>query len=376
MSIELNNKLENIRMSILSKFPTLGYILQHYNIIPLVDTKTAATDGINIYVNYEFFNGLSINDSIFVILLELFHILLKHPSRSRGKNKHIYNIACDIVVNDNLTHYGFKFSDPKRIVLGRNIRSVYINSFNETAEQIYDKLIKSINSHKFKFISSHELLNNIDYEKVNNKTKYVLSKISTKDLSNLDILLFNRLNIKICKYNDNIPKFLEKQLTLKLFDYDFMKTDKRYVDILIPDYSPIINSVENIWFVVDVSGSMGKETLNKVFSEIINTINRYEKFHCKLSFFSTVVTVPKDINNTEQLHKSLSEIKSTYGTSFKVIFESLTSYFPYSLPKAIVILTDGLSQFPNQDLSLGIPVLWVISNNLKISPSFGEACYI
>ena len=43
-----------------------------------------------------------------------------------------------------------------------------------------------------------------------------------------------------------------------------------------------------------------------------------------------------------------------------------------SLPASIIILTDGYAPFPNQALSDGIPVLWLL-NNEEVNPH-GEDC--
>lgn len=44
-------------------------------------------------------------------------------------------------------------------------------------------------------------------------------------------------------------------------------------------------------------------------------------------------------------------------------------------PSCIVILTDGYAPFPKEDLSDGIPVLWLLNND-KVEPPWGKVARI
>ena len=82
---------------------------------------TAATDGIYVYINPEFFRSLGSDDQrAFLLGHEVSHIILRHPQRSlayqkRGFFRHgmkfvhsIYNSAADYVINDDLIAMGLE----------------------------------------------------------------------------------------------------------------------------------------------------------------------------------------------------------------------------------------------------------------------------
>lgn len=45
------------------------------------------------------------------------------------------------------------------------------------------------------------------------------------------------------------------------------------------------------------------------------------------------------------------------------------------LPASIIILTDGYAPFPQEKLSINIPVLWLINNN-DVDPPWGKVARI
>ena len=83
--------------------PAYSMFRDFLNSVPLEDLKSgvAATDGTKIYIGplYKQYNA---SEGAFIIAHELNHILLRHPWRSVGKDRHLYNIAGDYVINDTL----------------------------------------------------------------------------------------------------------------------------------------------------------------------------------------------------------------------------------------------------------------------------------
>jgi hypothetical protein len=59
------------------------------------------------------------------------------------------------------------------------------------------------------------------------------------------------------------------------------------------------------------------------------------------------------------------------GTNFEAVFKYIEMKMTDKLPSSIIILSDGDCEFPSQEASLGIPVLWVI-NNEKVNPPWGN----
>ena len=61
------------------------------------------------------------------------------------------------------------------------------------------------------------------------------------------------------------------------------------------------------------------------------------------------------------------------GTNFYKIFEYVMKM--EVKPKALIILTDGYATFPKEEARSGIPVIWIINNDV-ITPPWGEVARI
>jgi predicted metal-dependent peptidase len=70
--------------------------------------KTLATDGKRLWVNPEFFNGLTLEFKVAALAHEVCHKMLHHCTRGRTFREPYGNIAADVVVNTLLHDNGFK----------------------------------------------------------------------------------------------------------------------------------------------------------------------------------------------------------------------------------------------------------------------------
>jgi len=99
----------------------------HYSVLLATDViwthaiPTAATDGIYVYINPDFFRGLASDDQrAFLLAHEVSHIILRHPQRGKvfqdrgffranvSFDHHTYNRAADYVINADLIATGFE----------------------------------------------------------------------------------------------------------------------------------------------------------------------------------------------------------------------------------------------------------------------------
>lgn len=74
--------------------------------------------------------------------------------------------------------------------------------------------------------------------------------------------------------------------------------------------------------------------------------------------------------------QSLLEIrpKGGGGTDFGIVFDYVRDKMK-DPPSSIVILTDGYADFPDESAAMGIPVLWIISND-EVTPEWGKVARI
>jgi predicted metal-dependent peptidase len=360
--------LENVRLEIFLKNTFLGYILQHYPIYIKEDIATAATDGHVIYFGKSFFDKLSREEIIFVLLHELLHIVLEHPLR-RGDRDHLkFNIACDIVVNDILKSYGFSHGKLP-LIFGLLVK---INGCLFSAEEVYDKLKDNPNR---KPIDSHDLWSNYD-KHAKAKARWILNNGAKKgySLSNYKELRSFSLSNHQRKIN-NWKKILANYLLPKVYDYTYQRLDYRFHDILLPDFQLVEPALESIWFLVDVSGSMSDDDLSSVFHVLKDISMQHKNLKCKISFFSTIVTKPKIFDSFKKLNKVFNQIETSYGTSFDVIFKSYEEYFSKEPVKAMIILTDGKARYPEEKSLPKVPIIWMLTST-DSEPPYGIKLWI
>lgn len=125
--------IDSIKRRLLVKYPFFGSITANLDYIEDSSIETAATDGKNIYYNPEFVKKLSRDEQTFLFAHEVCHVAFDHIYRSEGKDKEIWNIATDAVINDLLRQDGLDIIQGGVDVVG---------AAKYDAEQMYKKLIK------------------------------------------------------------------------------------------------------------------------------------------------------------------------------------------------------------------------------------------
>lgn len=118
--------LANIRALALLRAPFFGFLLGKMRLIldGKVDTVCATTAG-EVVVNPFFWEHLpDIEARTFVLLHEALHLAFRHPWLARRRNRVLYNLAADMVVNEMLFRHGYTGAPPPAV----------------TAEMIYETL--------------------------------------------------------------------------------------------------------------------------------------------------------------------------------------------------------------------------------------------
>lgn len=162
----------------------------------------------------------------------------------------------------------------------------------------------------------------------------------------------------------------------EICDYSFSPPDKRMEDspFFLPDFNEKDESVKDILFMIDTSGSMSNKQISECYSEIYGAIQQFGgKLQGKLGFFDAVVVEPIPFENEDEF--KIIRPKGGGGTSFDIIFDYVEKEMEEEPPVSIVILTDGYAPIPDESRANGIPVLWII-NNKEVTPPWGKIARI
>ena len=126
--------------------------------------------GKKIYFNPEFMSSLSQDEQVFVFAHEICHIALNHIKRGKDKDKKIWNIATDAIINATLENDG--------LVMPENGIRIF-GAMNKDAEELYEILLKEKEENKEKENDSNFDDHDIWDDKndiYNNINKYYLEK--------------------------------------------------------------------------------------------------------------------------------------------------------------------------------------------------------
>lgn len=125
--------IESIKRRLLVKYPLFGSVVANSKFIAEESIETAGTDGKNIYYNPKFIESVTKDQQTFIFAHEICHIAFNHIFRSEGKDKKIWNIATDSVINAFLKQDGLPIFEG-----GVDIP----DAINYDAEEMYKKILE------------------------------------------------------------------------------------------------------------------------------------------------------------------------------------------------------------------------------------------
>lgn len=400
----LSKKLMLSRMRILCDNGFYGLLIMHLKFTLDDSGESAWTDGVRIGINPNFLENLSDNELDYVLLHQILHIVLKHGKRTLNDenfNKQRYDMASDIIVNSiilqsnnfnestiSLKNYGG--IQPHQAPNGKE-------GYEFSVEELY-KLLTCITNRKSNDLDNSEK-NNInlnwdDHSKLNDSSDEAgeeLEKEWDQRLINATRTMEFRESIRgvgnIPAFAQRVLKDLQKPQTdwrtilnefvqEEINDYSFSPPDRRFDDspFFLPDFNEKEDTIKNVLFMIDTSGSMSDEMITAAFSEIVGAIEQFGgKLAGWLGFFDAAVIEPIPFEGIDEF-----KVIRPYGgggTSFDIIFEHVNKKMQENPPASIIILTDGYAPFPKEYVTNNIPVLWII-NNEEVTPSLGKVARI
>lgn len=398
------------RMRILCNNGFYGLLLMHMTYSIDENAETAYTDGRRIAFSPKFMDSLSDSELDFVLMHEILHVVLRHCARGENREHETFNVACDIVVNSNI-----KLScnnDSKSITLKQWGVSMHLapngkEGHHYTAEEVYEMLSKSTKGKKRKADSGgfadgrakkekrqtgqnpsriwddhthwsgyeeDDTLRDVWVKRFEDVCKAVeIREASTN--RGLMPAFAERLWKEMKKPQTDWRTILNDFVQEEINDYSFSPPDRRFDDspFFLPDFNGKEDLVEDILFMIDTSGSMSDTMIAHAFSEVEGAIEQFDgKLKGWLGFFDAAIIEPKPFADIEEF--KLIKAAGGGGTDFQIIFEYVAKYMKKP-PASIIILTDGYAPFPQEKLTGGIPVLWLL-NNEDVQPPWGKVARI
>ena len=380
------------RMRLLHSNGFFGLLLMYMKLSLADHNETAWTDCKDkIWFNPEFVKSLTDKELDYVLMHEIMHVVLKHSERVDLRDRELFNIAADIVVNSNIMHANSDSPDSISLKEFGGEQMHLTPDGNEgwmhTVEEVY-LMIDSKQSNKKQSKKGWDT----HVDAPDDEEDYISRAVWQGRINRAAKLIEQagwsagcvpafeeRALLELKQPKTDWRIILNDFLQEEVNDYSFTPPDHRYCDLpfFLPDFNEKDHVPGKILFMIDTSASMSDEEITTCYSEIKGAIEQFDgKLTGWLGFFDAEVVEPIPFSDVEEF--LIIHPKGGGGTSFNAIFDYVAKNLMTNdedIPTSIVILTDGYASFPEEKSSVGIPTLWII-NNYDIEPPWGRVARI
>lgn len=157
-------KLAQIKSNLVSIAPFYASMIDAIPKTPTMDIPTIGVTEDHLYYNPEFLAQLSVEEATFIYIHEMLHIAMQHPVRHGKRDNILWNIACDLYINESICkQFGCEYDCGKVVysressfdnktyhgVIATPREGIFLSTIGEsldfakdTAESIYARLVK------------------------------------------------------------------------------------------------------------------------------------------------------------------------------------------------------------------------------------------
>ncbi len=367
--MDIDKEIQRFRITLLRTMPFYGDIVIHLSFVQDKNIKTAATDGKTIWYNPDFMKNLSDGDRNFVLMHEVFHVLLRHNIRNADQKRDpkIWNTACDIIINNMLSNLSYQLRTKSSLPFTIPSFGIFAQiSDSESAENLYNKILadNKINPAEANNIRIRNSYHPSGYPK-ESKTVAPPSDIKPCELSPEEIQIQDIQIKELIRsaaqksrgedVSSYIPAEIYELTESRKLDWrrllkDFLSEgiseetsyttpERKYLhmDMILPGHGPGTENIEEIWAFVDSSGSVGKNEMSQFLTQLYRIS---KEFRCvfNICYWDTKVTdVYKKVTDKEKLLGCIP--CHSGGTDINCIYEYM--HENKIKPDVMLVLTDG-----------------------------------
>jgi len=374
--------------------PFFSFLVMNLNPIESKDIKSIGVDiqG-NLYYNKKWVDDLTQEQLKGVLTHEVLHLALEHFLRDTDKHQEIYNIACDLVINDILINNNFQL--PKGLVpynhkfTFKEDKIIIEDLDKKSADEVYNELMKYADKEKqdkntivgfdSERFDNHEIardsngkgkdrkgkdkkeqgISREELKQIKDKWKKLLGEASAyaKQQGNMpsgmerlvDIMLNDKINWKSLLY-----KYITRELP---FDYSYNRPSKRSRALGI--YMPSVKRESiNIAISVDTSSSISQKELSEFLGEIVSIAKSFNNINMTLIICDNEIKDVYEVRNGNIQTILDLKIHGGGGTSFTTPLNYIKDNLPNT--KFTIFFTDGYGD----RISLGdynFNIIWLLT---------------
>lgn len=310
--------------------------------------KTAATDGRNFFYNEKFIGSLNKEEMLFLFGHEVLHNVFEHHYRRGSRNRMIWNIAADYVIN--LILVDSKIGKPPTLKKGGVLLDTkYVGM---TTEEVYDLLLEeSMSSEKLNSLIDRLLDDHPDFTegKTPEEIEELRREMKEKLLSSAQVAgdVPSGVDRYIKSFTEPKINWVDKLrmeiASTQKSDYTFMRVNKKSSygggGFILPG-SDRTNGIE-LCIGMDMSGSISDAIADEFLSEVNGILSQFDDYKIDIWTFDTQVynhaTFSSDGGDSIESYVA----KGGGGTSFQCNWEYMKTNDLQ--PKIFIMFTDMCS---------------------------------
>lgn len=342
--------------------------------------QTAATDGKMLYINKEFFLGLTEKERIGLLVHELLHVALSHMTRRKDRDKRLWNVAGDYVINLSMCITN-RYTLPQGALLDKKFT-------DQSTEAVYKIIYEEEKEEEKKQgqTGANGLIvpggEDIQYPQDSIEASVIEAAIASTVLkASIQAKAENSMPGELPKeleihLNQMINPILPWNVILQNYltgfaqdDYSWQKPNRRY----LPEYylpSTYSESLREVVIAVDSSGSVSTEEFSHFIKEISSIQETLKPDKLTIIDFDTEI---KKVHNTTLSTDIMKDIRFTGGGGTDIL--PIFKWTCINNPEFLIIFTDGEFHIPDRSYYPSIPVIWIINNNPYFKPPLGEVIH-
>ena len=364
---DVTKRISKAKTALILEHPFIGSVALNMPMSIDNSVPTAATNGKRVLFNEEFCNGLSDEELKFLVAHECMHPMLEHNFRRGERDAYKWNQAADYVINKLLTDEGIG-KMPEQGLLDDTI---YKNG-GGTSDGIFNLLPDTPDDGQGNGGQGQPLDScedgqgspaEVSQQQAEWKVKVAQAAQSAKMMGKMSAGL-ERLVDEILKpkvdWRDVLQRFVVK---CRSDQRSWARPNRRFLSqgLYLPSVSG--ESLGEIAFAVDCSGSIGQDEINQFASEITTVWQDQRPTKVHVIYFDSEVS---HYDEFEQDNEPVVKPHGGGGTAFSPVFRYMAD--KGIEPVACIFLTDlccdDFGDAPDY------PVLWVSTHDDKAP--FGE----
>lgn len=364
---DVAKRISKAKTALILEHPFIGSVALNMPMSIDNSVPTAATNGKRVLFNEEFCNGLSDEELKFLVAHECMHPMLEHNFRRGERDTYKWNQAADYVINKLLTDEGIG-KMPAQGLLDDNI----YKQGGGTSDGIFNLLPDTPEDGQGNGGQGQPLDScedgqgspaEVSQQQAEWKVKVAQAAQSAKMMGKMSAGL-ERLVDEILKpkvdWRDVLQRFVVK---CRSDQRSWARPNRRFLSqgLYLPSVSG--ESLGEIAFAVDCSGSIGQDEINQFASEITTVWQDQRPTKVHVIYFDSEVSHYDEFGQDDE---PVVKPHGGGGTAFSPVFKYMTEHGIE--PVACIFLTDlccdDFGDAPDY------PVLWVSTHDDKAP--FGE----